>query len=67
MNPMQLMLNKMINSPQVQQNPMAKNAVNMLTNGDSEGLRKMAENLCHEKGITTDEAKQAIMSMFKQN
>ena len=30
-------------------------------------LRKMAENLCHEKGITTDEAKQAIMSMFKQN
>lgn len=40
MNPMQLMLNKMINSPQVQQNPMAKNAVNMLQNGDSEGLKK---------------------------
>lgn len=66
MNPMQLMLNKMINSTQVQQNPMAKNAVNMLQNGDSEGLKK-AENLCHEKGITTDEAKQTIMSMFKQN
>ena len=32
MNPMQLMLNKMINSTQVQQNPMAKNAVNMLQN-----------------------------------
>lgn len=67
MNPMQLMLNKMINSPQVQQNPMAKNAANMLQNGDSEGLKKMAENLCRERGITTDEAKQTIMGMFKQN
>ena len=38
MNPMQLMLNKMINSTQVQQNPMAKNAVNMLQNGDSEEI-----------------------------
>ena len=51
MNPMQLMLNKMINSPQVQQNPMAKNAVNMLQNGDSAGLKKMAENLGREKGF----------------
>lgn len=67
MNPIQLMLNKMINSPQVQQNPMAKNAVNMLQNGDSEGLKKMAENLCRERGITTNEAKQTIMGMFKQN
>ena len=67
MNPMQLMLNKMINSPQVQQNPMAKNAANMLQSGDSEGLKKMAENLCRERGITTDEAKQTIMGMFKQN
>ena len=57
----------MINSTQVQQNPMAKNAVNMLQNGDSEGLKKMAENLCRERGITTDEAKQTIMGMFKQN
>lgn len=67
MNPIQLMLNKMINSPQVQQNPMAKNAVNMLQNGDSDGLKKMAENLCRERGITTNEAKQTIMGMFKQN
>ena len=76
MNPFQMLgaiknpqsfIQQMMNNSQVMQNPMAKNAVNMLQNGDSEGLKKMAENLCHEKGITTDEAKQAIMSMFKQN
>ena len=64
MNPMQLMLNKMINSPQVQQNPMAKNAVNMLQNGDSDGLRKMAENLCHEKGIDFDKEFSKFKNQF---
>ena len=51
MNPMQLMLNKMINSPQVQQNPMAKNAVNMLQNGDSEGLKKWQKIFAMKKEL----------------
>jgi hypothetical protein len=64
MNPMQMILNQMINSPQVQNNPMAKNAMQMYQNGDSNGLKSMAKNLCKERGITIDEAKQKVMSMF---
>lgn len=64
MNPMQMILNQMINSPQVQNNPMAKNAMQMYQNGDSNGLKSMAENLCKERGITIDEAMQKVMSMF---
>ena len=61
---MQAILNQMVNSPQVQNNPMAKNAMQMYQNGDSNGLKSMAENLCKERGITVDEAKQKVMSMF---
>lgn len=64
MNPMQAILNQIINSSQVQNNPMAKNAMQMYQNGDSNGLKSMAENLCKERGITVDEAKQKVMSMF---
>lgn len=64
MNPMQIMLQKMMNSPQIQNNPMAKNAMQMYQSGDSKGLQQMAENLCRERGITLDEAKQKVMSMF---
>lgn len=61
MNPAQLLLNQMMNSPQVQNNPMAKNAMQMYQSGDTGGLKTMAENLCKERGITVDEAKQKIM------
>ncbi len=64
MNPMQMILNQMINSPQIQNNPMAKNAMQMYQSGDTVGLKTMAENLCQERGITVDEAKQKVMSMF---
>jgi hypothetical protein len=63
-NPIQAILNQMVNSPRVQNNPMAKNAMQMYQNGDSNGLKSMAENLCKERGITVDEAKQKVMSMF---
>ena len=59
MNPMQLMLNKMINSPQVQQNPMAKNSLNMLQNGDSEGLKKWQKIFAMKKeSLQTKQNKQ---------
>lgn len=43
---------------------MAKNAMQMYQSGDTGGLKTMAENLCKERGITVDEAKQKVMSMF---
>lgn len=61
---MQRMLSKMMKSPQVQNNPMARNAMEMYQSGDAQGLKSMAENLCKERGITTDQAKQMVMGMF---
>lgn len=61
---MQRMLNQMMKSPQVQNNPMAQNAMKMYQSGDTQGLKAMAENLCKERGITTDQAKQMVMGMF---
>lgn len=64
--PMQIMMNKMMNSPQIQNNPMARNAMQMYQNGDTQGLKNMAENLCRERGITTEQAKQMVMKMFNR-
>lgn len=64
MNPMQMILNQMMNDPRINQNPMAKNAMDMLKKGDTKGLKSMAENLCKEQGTTADEMKQKIMQQF---
>ena len=50
MNPAQLLLNQMMNSPLVQNNPMAKNAMQMYQSVDTGGLKTMAENHCKERG-----------------
>lgn len=64
MNPMQMIINKMMGSPQMQNNPMAKNALEMYRNGDTKGLQNMAENLCRENGTTTEDVKNKIMQQF---
>ena len=64
MNPMQMLLNRMMNNPRIKQNPMASNAMNMLQKGDTQGLKTMAENLCKENGTMPDEMKQKVMQQF---
>lgn len=64
MNPMQMLLNRMMNDPRIKQNPMASNAMDMLRKGDTQGLKTMAENLCKENGTTPDEMKQKFMQQF---
>jgi hypothetical protein len=56
----------MNSNPQISNNPMAKNAIQMYQNGDTQGLKTLAENLCREQGITTDEAKQRVLSIFNR-
>lgn len=63
-NPMEIMLQRMMNSPQVQNNPLAKNAMEMYKNGDSKGLQEMAENLCRENGTSIEEMKKSIIQRF---
>lgn len=62
-NPQQI-LNQMMGNSQFSSNPMAKNAMSMLQNGDVKGLQNMAENLAKERGTTVDDVKSSIMQQF---
>ena len=63
-NPMQMILNQMMNSPQIKSNQMAQNAMRMYQSGDTKGLQEMAENLCRENGTNPEEVKNRIMGQF---
>lgn len=62
-NPQEFMQQMMCNS-QIMQNPMAKNAMEMYKNGDSQGLQTMAENLCKERGTTPQQIQDMIKKQF---
>lgn len=64
LNPINVILNKMLSDPRINSNEVAQNAVNLLRKGDSRGLQQMAENLCQQKGVTAEEVKQKILSSF---
>lgn len=59
-NPNQFMQN-MANNNQILGNPMARNALQMMQNGDSKGLEEMARNLCKERGMDADK----VLQQFK--
>lgn len=60
MNPIELILNQMLKSPQVQQNPMTANVIELYKRGDTEGLKKMAENVCSAKGYTVEQVQEKL-------
>lgn len=62
-NPQEFMKNIM-NNNEIMQNPIAKNAMEMYQNGDTQGLQAMAENLAKERGTTVDDMKSQIMAQF---
>ena len=73
MNPMQMLqgmrnpqkfLQQMMGNSSVMKNPMARNAMQMAQNGDSNGIEQMARNLCKEKGIDADDVFNQIKSIF---
>ena len=65
MNPMMnIIKNKIINDPQIKNNPMAQNAMQMIQSGNTQGLKSMAENMCKERGITVEQAKEEVMKLF---
>ena len=73
MNPLQFMkamrnpqefIQQIMNNSQITQNPIAKNAMEMYKNGDTQGLQAMAENLAKERGTTVDDMKSQIMAQF---
>ena len=62
-NPQQFIQNAMKNS-QIMKNPIAKNAIEMYQKGDSKGINDLMNNLCNERGISTEEAQNKIKSML---
>lgn len=71
-NPMALM--QIMRNPQafLQQamqngNPIVRNAIEMYQRGDTQGINKIAENLCKERGVNMDDAMQKIKSTLGIN
>ncbi len=58
-NPNQFIQNMMANN-NIMNNPMAKNALQMMQSGDGQGLHDMAVNMCKERGIDADKAMQHL-------
>lgn len=57
-------LQQIMNNNQVNQNPMARNALEMFQKGDSKGLEELARNLCTEKGVKPEDVFKQIKSQF---
>lgn len=57
-------LNNITNNSQLMQNPLAKNAIEMYQRGDKDGINKMAENLCKERGLKPEEVISQIKAQF---
>ena len=73
MNPMQMLqgmrnpqqfLQQMMGNGIVMKNPIARNAMQMAQNGDSNGIEQMARNLCKEKGIDFDKSFSDFKNQF---
>lgn len=62
-NPQQFLQNAMQNT-QLMQNPLARNAIEMYRRGDKDGINKMAENLCRERGIKQEDVINQLKSQF---
>ena len=62
-------LNVLINmifqkNPQFRNNPLIQNAINLAQSNDVNALQNLAENICKEKGVDINQAKQQVMTMF---
>ena len=64
MNPVQFVKMMRGGNPQKVVMDMMRNAMQMAEKGDSEGIEKLARNLCKEQGIDADEMVNKIKSQF---
>lgn len=65
-NPQQF-IQQMMGNSQAMQNPMMRNAIEMYQKGDKDGINKLAENLCREKGLDMREVEKQIKSQLGMN
>lgn len=62
-NPQQIVM-QMMNNPQIANNPMAKNMIEMAKSGNLQGIEEMGRNIAKEKGIDFDKAFSDFKSQF---
>lgn len=62
-NPKQIVM-RMMNDPQIANNPMAKNMVEMAKNGNLKGIEKMGRNIAKERGVDFDKAFSDFKNQF---
>lgn len=67
MNPMQMIINQMINSPAAKSNPILRNAVEKYQTGDINGLKEIAQNTMKEKNIDINQITEQVQKMFSNN
>lgn len=60
----QAFLQQAMNNSKIMQNPLTKNALEMYQRGDKDGINKMAENICKERGLKPEEVINQIKSQF---
>lgn len=66
-NPKVFIENFMSSNPEVFQNPIAQNAINMVRNNDISGLKSMAQNLYQERGLDINQVYAQVSSMINNN
>ena len=57
-------IQQMMKNPNLANNQLAQNALQMYQNGDKNGLNEMMNNLCRERGVTRENVEKQIKSMF---
>lgn len=55
---------QLMRNPNLANNQLAQNALQMYQNGDKNGLNELMTNLCKEKGITREDVEKQIKMMF---
>lgn len=60
MNNIGQILQTIQNNKAMLSNPIVQNTMRMYKNHDTEGLKKLAENLCKEKGVSVDDVRRKL-------
>lgn len=64
MNPMGIIQMMISKNPNMQNNPIVGNTMQMVQNNDVNGLRQLAENICKSKGISLEDAQKQVSNRF---
>lgn len=65
-DPMSFFMSAINQNPNIANNPMARNMIQVLQSGDAQKGQQMAENLCKSYGVSTEQAMNMATNFFKK-